>query len=146
MQPTTCEIVEEAKKCANIPYELMNELHSLASPWPYLWWGIDIRTFSKGPPGQVKYLVAVVDYFTKWVKVETLMIITTKTMALSSMIGNFVNCSGLNIMQRFTSVKHPQTNDQAKATNWIILRGLMSRVKEAKGTWVEQPPHVLWAY
>lgn len=49
-------------------------------------------------------------------------------------------------MQRFTSVKHPQTNDQAKATNWIILRGLMSRVKEAKGTWVEQPPHVLWAY
>lgn len=67
-------------------------------------------------------------------------------MALSSMIGNFVNCSGLNIMQRFTSVKHPQTNDQAKATNWIILRGLMSRVKEAKGTWVEQPPHVLWAY
>lgn len=84
MQPTTCEIVEEAKKCANIPYELMNELHSLASPWPYLWWGIDIRTFSKGPPGQVKYLVAVVDYFTKWVKVETLMIITTKN------IENFV--------------------------------------------------------
>lgn len=54
--------------------------------------------------------------------------------------------SRLNIKQRFTSVEHPQANKQAKEENHIILRGLRKKVKETKGTYVEQLPHVLWEY
>jgi transposase InsO family protein len=51
----------------------------------------------------------------------------------------------LNIKQHFTSVKHPQTNEQAKSTNNVILRGLKRRLEKAKGNRPEELPHILWA-
>ena len=37
------------------------------------------------------------------------------------------------IKHHFTSIEHPQTNEQAKVTNKVILRGLKRKVDEAKG-------------
>ncbi|XP_075660080.1 uncharacterized protein LOC142629911 [Castanea sativa] len=37
-------------------------------------------------------------------------------------------------------------NGQAEATNKVILAGLKKRLDDAKGAWVEELPHVLWAY
>ncbi|XP_014501602.1 uncharacterized protein LOC106762287 [Vigna radiata var. radiata] len=44
------------------------------------------------------------------------------------------------------SVEHPQTNGQAEAINKIIVNELKKRLREAKGTWVEELPQVLWGY
>lgn len=52
----------------------------------------------------------------------------------------------LNIKQHFTSVEHPQTNGQEKAANRVLLRGSKRRLDDAKGSWPEELPHVLWAY
>ncbi|GAU34620.1 hypothetical protein TSUD_394110 [Trifolium subterraneum] len=52
----------------------------------------------------------------------------------------------INTKHHFTSVEHPQTNGQAEAANRVILRGLRRRLGDAKKQWVEELPHVLWAY
>ncbi|XP_065636049.1 uncharacterized protein LOC136070267 [Quercus suber] len=41
---------------------------------------------------------------------------------------------------------YPQGNSQAEAVNKVIVNGLKKRLDDAKGKWVEELPHVLWAY
>lgn len=52
----------------------------------------------------------------------------------------------LSIKHHFTSLEHPQTNGQVESANRVFLEGLKRRLDEAKGNWVEEPPHVLWAF
>jgi len=54
------------------------ELHSLTTPWPFAQWGMDIvRPFPIGRV-QKKFILVVIDYFTKWVKAEALANITAR--------------------------------------------------------------------
>jgi len=46
------------------------ELTSLVSPWPFAWWGIDLLGPFPKAVGQLKYLVVVIDYSTKWIEAE----------------------------------------------------------------------------
>ena len=47
---------------------------------------------------------------------------------------------------RLTSVTHPQSNGKAEVTNRTLLQGLKARLGWAKGLWVEELYHMLWAY
>ncbi|XP_014492365.1 uncharacterized protein LOC106754811 [Vigna radiata var. radiata] len=49
----------------------------------------------------------------------------------------------LGITPITSSVEHPQTNDQAEATDKIIVQELKKRLGEAKGAWVDELPQVL---
>ncbi|RDY14485.1 Tf2-9, partial [Mucuna pruriens] len=144
-------------------------LHTMASPWPFYRWGVDILGPFPLAPGQIKILIVAVDYFTKWIEAEPVAAISTEkvkkflwkkiicrfglpativsdngTQFASKTIVEF--CHGLGIKQIFTSVEHPQTNGQAEAANKVIMRGLRRRLEEAKGWWVEELPQVLWSY
>ena len=55
-------------------------------------------------------------------------------------------CHNFGIKKNFSSVDHPQTNDQVEAANKIIKFNLKTKLEEYKGLWVEQLPKVLWAY
>jgi len=46
----------------------------------------------------------------------------------------------------FTSVEHPQTNGQVESANRVLLRGLKRKLENAKGTWTEEVPKIVWAY
>ena len=50
----------------------------MISPWPFVIWVIDIIGELLAGKGNVKYVVVVVDYFTKWVEVEPLAAITSR--------------------------------------------------------------------
>ncbi|RDX93904.1 Gypsy retrotransposon integrase-like protein 1, partial [Mucuna pruriens] len=54
------------------------QLHAITSPWPFHKWGVDI--LGPFPPtlGQVKYLIVVVDYFTKWIEAEPVAMISAE--------------------------------------------------------------------
>ncbi|RDX99319.1 hypothetical protein CR513_17643, partial [Mucuna pruriens] len=114
-------------------------------------------------PGQVKFFIVAVDYFTKKVEAESVATISSdrtkhffweKNHLLIRHTGRdrFASrattefCEGLKIMQLFMSVEHPQSNGQAEATNKVILRGLQKRLEEANGRWAEELPQVLWSY
>ncbi|XP_072065410.1 uncharacterized protein [Arachis hypogaea] len=107
---------------ANFHIAPPEELISVTSPWPFAKWGLDLfRPFPQAP-GQVKYLIVRVDYFTKWIEVEP------------------------NIKHQFISVEHPQANGKAEEADKVILAGLKKRLQDVKGAWVEKLPQVLWAY
>ncbi|MCI23895.1 gypsy retrotransposon integrase-like protein, partial [Trifolium medium] len=112
----------------------------------------------KTAPGQLKYLIVVVDYCTKWVEAEALAKITAANvikffkrniLARFDVPQSVVTDNGsqfidrkirqlmedFKIKQHFASVEHPQTNGQAEAANRVILRGLKRWLDEAKGNW-----------
>ena len=55
-------------------------------------------------------------------------------------------CYELGIKLIFTSVAHPQTNEQIEVTNRIIMQGLKKRLDEKKENWVKELNNVVWAY
>ncbi|RDY13735.1 hypothetical protein CR513_01291, partial [Mucuna pruriens] len=144
-------------------------LHAITSPWPFCKWGVDILGPFPLAPGQIKFLIVAVDYFTKWIEAEPVAVISAErvkkflwkkvicrfglpAIIVSNNGTQFASktttefCQGLGIRQVFTSVEHPQTNGQAEAANKVILKGLRRRLEEAKGRWVEELPQVLWSY
>lgn len=58
---------------------VVKEIHSMVSPGSFSIWGMDILGPFPTTPGQKKFLLVVVDYFTKWVEAELLANITIST-------------------------------------------------------------------
>ncbi|XP_071738599.1 uncharacterized protein [Rutidosis leptorrhynchoides] len=55
-------------------------------------------------------------------------------------------CEELSIKQTFTSVAHPQANDQVEVTNKEILAGIKARLGLSQTKWVDEVPYVMWAH
>ena len=55
-------------------------------------------------------------------------------------------CCELEITNRSSTPAYPQRNGQVEASNKVTVNGLKKRLDDAKGRWVEELPHVLWAY
>lgn len=53
------------------------ELRPISAPWPFAQWGIDLIGLLPIAKGGCKFVVVVVDYFTKWAEAEALATITT---------------------------------------------------------------------
>ncbi|XP_058741871.1 uncharacterized protein LOC131614279 [Vicia villosa] len=172
MQDDAKEYVKKCDKChrfGDMHLAPPNELKSLSSPWPFVWWGMDLLVSFVTGSYQNKYLIVAVDYFTKWIEAEPLAKITSLnvlrfykrnilarfgvplaiitdngTQFTDGRFQEFV--AKLGTKQHFASVEHPQTNGQAKAAKRVILRGLKRRLDEIKRGWVEELHSVLWAY
>ena len=96
---------------------------------------------------QNKYLIVVIDYFTKWIEAEALarimvqnvlrlykrnilakfgvpqaIVTDNRTQFTDKKFQEFA--TKLGTVQHFASVEHPQTNGHAEAANWVIIRGL----------------------
>ena len=87
MQVDAVEIVKKCNKCqryGNVQRLSAERLTTIASPWPFAQWGIDIVGPLPQGKGQVKFLLVAIDYFTKWVEAEALATITV------AIIQNFV--------------------------------------------------------
>ena len=120
-------------------------------------------------PRQRKFLLVMIDYFTKWFEIEPLANIITQSIQkffwnnfityfriLNTLVTNngqqFTDwklnkfLSGLGIRNRVKSMEHPQTNGQAKTTNKIIPGELRKQLDEARERWVEELAEVLWVY
>ena len=52
----------------------------------------------------------------------------------------------MGITNRYSTLAYPQGNEQAEAVNKVIVSGLKKSLDDAKERWVEELPHVLWAY
>ena len=118
---------------------------------------------------QLKFLIVGIDYFTKWVEVETLATITEKNVRSfiwRSIICRFriprilvldngkqfdnVSfqdfCSQLGIRNYYSSLAHPQANGKVEVTNQSLLKIIKTRLEGAKGIWPKELPSILWAY
>jgi transposase InsO family protein len=55
-------------------------------------------------------------------------------------------CQQLKIKQVFTLVAYTQENGQAERVNRNIIEGIKARLGRVRAGWIEELPHVLWAY
>ncbi|GKF34483.1 reverse transcriptase domain-containing protein, partial [Tanacetum coccineum] len=124
--------------------------------------------FPEGP-GKVKFLIVAMDYFTKWIEAKAVATIggtQVKKFMWNDIVchfglpGEIISdngkqfsgdpfkywCEKLNIVQRFASVKHPQSNGLVEWANKSLGEGIKARLGENNKNWLEELPHVLWAH
>ncbi|GKB40755.1 reverse transcriptase domain-containing protein [Tanacetum coccineum] len=121
------EMIRKCKDCQihrPVPRHPQQPLTPITTPWPFYKWGIDIAgPFLKGPRKIVsdngKQFSG--DPLKDW-------------------------CEKLNIVQRFASVKLPQSNGLVERANKSLGEGIKARLGEGNKNWLEELPHVLWAH
>ncbi|XP_057744769.1 uncharacterized protein LOC130962591 [Arachis stenosperma] len=172
MMADSKEFVKKCVKCqenANFHRAPASELSLLTFSRPFSQWGVDLLGPFPVGPGQVKYLIATIDYYTKWIEAEPLASISSSNckkfmwrqvitrfgipeVIISDNGTQFTDkkftefLTGLGIRQKFSSVEHPQTNGQVESANKIILLGLKKRLDNKKGAWADELASVLWSY
>ncbi|XP_016199528.1 uncharacterized protein LOC107640527 [Arachis ipaensis] len=163
------EFVKKCRKCqenSNFHKAPPEELSLMMAPRPFARWGLNLLGPFPPGPGQVKYLIVAIDYYTKWVEAEPLASISsancqkfmwrqvvTRFRIPESVISDngtqFTDKKfkefllGLGIKQKFSSVEHPQSNGQVEAANKFILKGLKKQLEGKKGSWVDKLASVL---
>ena len=169
------DVTEYVRKCerhqkhAPLIHQPAGYLNSVNSLWPFAHWGLDILVPFPRAIGNRRFILIVVDYFTKWAEAEALVNIrdldvkmflwrnlVTRFGMLDSLISDnglqFNSrafrkfCSDLSIKNRYSTLAYPQSNGQAEATNKEIMNELKKMLDGAKGKWVEKLPNILWAY
>ena len=160
---------DKCQRFNNLIRQPSEELTLMMAPWPFTQWGLDIMGPFPTALRQLKFLVVSVDYFTKWVEVEPLAIITEKSIRsfvwrniicrygipkvlISDNGKQFDNsafkdfCSELGIKNHYSSPAHPQANGQVEVKNRTLQKIIKTRLEGAKAIWPNELPSVLWAY
>jgi hypothetical protein len=123
------------------------------------------------PPaqGNLKYVVVVVEYFSKWIEVKPLATITSATVQKffwqnivcrfsvpkAITIDNGIQfdaetfktfCSQIGTKIHFaSSVRHPESNELVERANEIITTGIMKSIfNQPKGKWPDELVKVVW--
>lgn len=142
------------------------KLSPITSPWPFAKWGVDIVGPMPPGKGKRKFLLVVVDYFTKWSEAEALATITTANVikflwnsvicrfgipyAFVTDNGKQFDCgpfrAELRIRNYYSTPIYPPANGQVEATNKTLLKTLKKKLGKKKRAWAEYVPEVLWAY
>ncbi|KAL0405626.1 UNVERIFIED_CONTAM: hypothetical protein Slati_3876500 [Sesamum latifolium] len=79
MKQDARHLVNKCEKCqrhATLIHQPAEPLNVMLSPCPFSQWGMDIVGPFPLAPGQKKFLLVSIDYFTKWVEAEPLARIT----------------------------------------------------------------------
>ena len=160
---------DRCQRLAPVLKSPVQDLISIASPWPFAQWGIDIVEPLPTALTKKKLLLVVTDYFSKWIEAEAFSSIKDKdvtqfiwknivcrfgiprsivsdnrTQFDSQVYRNF--CQELNIKNLYSTPRYPQSNGLAEASNKTLLTALKKQLGSAKGKWVDELPGVLWAY
>ncbi|GKA74495.1 reverse transcriptase domain-containing protein, partial [Tanacetum coccineum] len=139
------KLIRECNDCQvhrPIPRNPQQNLTPITSPWPFYKWGIDIAgPFPEGP-GKVKFLIVVIDYFTKWIEAKPVTTIT------GNQVKKFV---WDNIVCRFGLPREIVSNNGKQFRDnpfkdWSLGEGIKARLDERSKDCIGELSHVLWAH
>ncbi|VFQ98945.1 unnamed protein product [Cuscuta campestris] len=143
--------------------------HPVSNVIPFARFGVDIIGAFPIAQGGKKFVIVAIDYFTKWIEAEALANIPTqqcKKFIWKNIITRFgapMNLitdngpqfrnprfteylEGFGIKHNRSSVAYPQRNGQVENANRTIVDGLKKRLGEAGNKWLEELPHIVWAF
>jgi ribonuclease HI len=172
MKRDTADFVKACHTCqmqANLIHTHPTNLQSMATPWPFHTWGLDLIGPINPPSGGYIWILAATEYFTKWVEAIPLRKATGAAVAnfirehiitrfgiphkiISDNGTPFVNkdvrevLGHYRIKHRRSTPYYPQGNGQAEATNRMLLRILSKMVFDYGKGWNSHLADVLWAY
>ncbi|GJT94441.1 reverse transcriptase domain-containing protein [Tanacetum coccineum] len=178
----TEEILPEEKRKARVVRRKAGSMHSeprsavakaLRSGYYWPTMHMDARNLIRKccdcQSGKVKFLIVVMDYFTKRIKAKPVVTITgtqVKKFVWKNVVCRFGLpgeiifdnekqfkdnpfkdwCEKLIIRHCFASVKHPQANGLVERANRSLGEGIKARLGKKTKNWVEEISHVLWAH
>ncbi|XP_070009839.1 uncharacterized protein [Nicotiana sylvestris] len=147
---------DKCQRYGNNMHRLAELLHPVIALWPFMKWGMDIVGPLPQAKGQVKFLLVLTDYFTKWVEAGAFKQVREKEVRdfiWRNIICRFgvpkeIVCDndpqfiGAQITEFFQSWQikrvtstpyHLVGNRQAESTNKVIINNLKKRLEESKG-------------
>nr|GEU32152.1 reverse transcriptase domain-containing protein [Tanacetum cinerariifolium] len=126
---------------APVPRRPKTLMTSIMAPWPFYQWGLDILGPLPQASGKLKFIIVVIDYFTKWIEAKPLVRITEKDVK---------KFAWKNIVCRFWLPRIIVTDSGTQFVNEKANKSLMEGIKAILGReragWVNELPNVLWAH
>ncbi|XP_017239352.2 uncharacterized protein LOC108212130 [Daucus carota subsp. sativus] len=171
MRQDAVAYVQKCDACqrhAPVIHQPSEYLHTTTPSWPFMKWGMDIVGKLPPAPGQKVFMLAMTDYFSKWIEAEAYKQVTSKEVITfikknilckfgvpSEIVcdngSQFISdktesfCKKYNINLIKSTPRYPQANGQAESSNKIIISNLKKRLTSHKGKWAEELPWVLWS-
>jgi transposase InsO family protein len=133
-------------------------------------WGLDLLGSLPPAQGNLRYVVVVVEYFSKCIEAKLLAIITSVTVqkffwqnivcrfgvpkAITVDNGKQFDaeafrefCEQIGTKIHFASVRHPESNGLVEITNDIIMTGIMKLIfNQPRGKWPDELIKVVWSH
>jgi hypothetical protein len=162
-----CEVCPRFR---NIQLARTSVMNSIVKPWPFRGWGLDfIGELHSGSSKGHWFILVAMDYFTKWTEVVPLRNMTHQKVIsfvqehiiyqfgvpqtltsnqepsfMSHQFREFAESMKIKLLN--SSPYYAQANDQAKASNKVLIKIIKKRIKDNMWRWNEKLSEALWAH
>jgi hypothetical protein len=161
---------ENCQKCARDQKQPSSLTQLIQPTWPLQRWGLDLLGPLPPTQGNLKYVIVVVEYFSKWIEAKPLATITSVTVqkffwqnivcrfsvpkAITIDNGTQFDaeafkdfCDQIGTKIHFASVRHPELNGLVERANDIIMTGIMKLIfNQPRGKWPDELIKVVWSH
>jgi hypothetical protein len=161
---------ENCQKCAKDQKQPSSLTQLIQPTWPLQRWGLDLLGPLPPAQGNLKYVVVVVEYFSKWIEAKPLATITlvmiqkffwqnivchfgvpkeitvdNGTQFEAEAFKDF--CDQIGMKVHFASVRHLESNGLVERANGIIMTGIMKLIfNQPRGKWPDELIKVVWSH
>jgi hypothetical protein len=162
-----CQACQRFRKIQMVPASVMNPI---IKPWPFGGWSMDMINKINPPSSKGRqYILAIMDYFTKWVEAIPMKSVTSKdainfikehvihrfgipqtittdrgSVFISEEFRKFVAGMGIKLIR--SSPYYAQANGQAEASNQSLIKLIKRKIDEHPRRWHEVLSEALWAH
>jgi hypothetical protein len=162
-----CQAYQKFGRTQIVPASAMNPI---IKPWPFRGWGMDMIVKINPPSSKGhQFILAIIDYFTKWVEVVPMKSVTSKDVInfikehvihrfgipqtittdeglvfISDEFKKFTADMGIKLIR--SSLYYAQANGQAEAYNQSLIKLIKRKIDEHPRRWHEVLSEALWAY
>jgi hypothetical protein len=162
-----CQTCQKFRKIQMVPASVMN---LIIKPWPFRGWGMDMIGKINPPSSKGhQYILAITDYFTKWVEVIPMKSVTSKdainfikehvihrfgilqtitidggSVFISEEFKKFAADMGIKLIR--SSSYYAQANGQVEASNQSLNKLIKRKIDEHPRCWHEVLSEALWAH
>jgi ribonuclease HI len=161
---------ENCQKCVRDQKQPSSLTQLIQPTWPLQRWGLDLLGPLPLAQGNLRYVVVVVEYFSKWIEAKPLATITSVTVQKffwqniicrfgvpkAITVDNGIQfvaetfkelCDQIGTKIHFASVRHPKSNGLVERANGIIMTGIMKLIfNQPRGNWPEELIKVVWSH